>query len=76
MWTKSNPPPPGTLIAVSLIFISRSCGSTLVGYASGADDEYLYLSTRPHGARDGRIGWMGVAGIEAATDPEAICIDI
>jgi hypothetical protein len=76
MWDQSNPPPPGTLVAVSLIFISRSCGTPLVGYAADSDETYLYLARTPDGGRDGRIGWNGVVSIEPATDPNAICIDI
>lgn len=74
-FSRQDPPPVGTLIAVELMLVSKCCGSTLVGYSAGSDNTYLYLSYKTNGSKDSQIGWNAITGISAIQNGE-ICIEI
>jgi hypothetical protein len=73
-YDKRNPPPLGTLIEVDIIFVSRTCGSVLVGYSAGSDDTYLFLSYKTNGSKDSQIGWNAISEIRSTSSGQ-ICIE-
>lgn len=76
-YTKTNLPAKGTFIAVELMILTKTCGSTLTGYFAGADDEFLYLSEVPNPLnRDSKVGWGLITNISDASPNNGICIYI
>ncbi len=64
---------PGQLIALRIPYVSRCCGTTLVGYYVGCTDDTITIS---NGNRSKDIPWETVTGTRAAAAGEDICIDI
>lgn len=74
-FSKANPPSVGTFIKIELIFISKCCGSSLVGYSAGFDEKYLFISSKQNGVRERQIGWNAITEINEIIQGE-ICIEI
>lgn len=74
IYSKQNPPIPGQLIEIDIVWVSKCCGSRLVGFYHHGDQDSLYLSDRPQDGHVEQISWD--AGIvRASTRYQEICID-
>lgn len=73
-YSKQNPPTPGELIEIEIVWLSKCCGGRLVGFYHHGDKDYIYLSDSPSGGRIEQVGWES-GTIRHSNRTQEICID-